>query len=662
MTRILLALALVLAATAARAETVDAILDDVRLHGFVRPQNVLQRLYAADDRPGEDAPATTRATYLIAIEGFERQRDAFDRADPVLARLERMVVAEHCQPCDLAVRLSRAQRATGVGHTAEAQAIVARAEALSLIAGDQLRFEFLLTRARVNDLRTEMASGIADAVQARALAARHGWTADEVRAMSPMVGMNADLGDFARAEALGNEAYRLAERIGFAYLLPTIRAQQAYIYSMRGDGELQRQALLDVLRLAGDDASLRKLVAITLGNLSDYYLQTNELQKALDVADRARALSASQHDDNGVAVAGANRGIALVRLGRYDEGIADLLAAKTLAERIGARTYLLAILDELVKAYEKAGRLREAVATMHAELELNQEMVKQERDKAVLELQEKYASERRGREIERLSIANRAQAAEMEAHRWQQRLWTTVAVLSLLALVALVRYGSRERRANRKLSGDIAVLSEQTMVDPLTGVANRRWCEAEMQRRVGSTVGLMLLDVDFFKRVNDTWGHAAGDRVLVEIGRRLRALVRQNDAVVRWGGEEFALLLPDAAGERLPQLAERVMQHIAGEPIDIGGQAIVVSVSIGAVMSPLREGVDWQHAMHVADLALYMSKGGGRNCATCVVDVVPTADVAAIANDLAAASARGDVTLQMVEGPSPARRPAARVV
>ena len=149
-----------------------------------------------------------------------------------------------------------------------------------------------------------------------------------------------------------------------------------------------------------------------------------------------------------------------------------------------------------------------------------------------------------------------------------------------------------------------------------------------MARRGEAPVGLMLLDVDFFKRVNDTWGHAAGDRVLVEIARRLRQLVRQNDAVVRWGGEEFALVLPDAVGSRLPQLAERVMQHIAGEPIDVGGQSIPVSVSVGAVMSPLRAGVDWQHAMHVADLALYMSKAGGRNCATCIVDVAPGADVA----------------------------------
>lgn len=659
--RFLLALALLPAAGWARAENVDSVLADVHAHGYNRPQSALARLYAASDRPSDTAPLARRARYLVVLESLERQQDAFDRADPLLARLDAMASRENCIDCAVAARVSRTQRAVAMGHTDEALAILSQSNALPEGTSDEMRFEFLLARARLSDLRTEMAAGIADAVRARAIAAQHGWLADEVRAMSPMIGMNADLGDFARAGNLGVETSRLAERIGFGYMLPYIRAQQAYTYSLRGQGELQHQALLDVLRLAGDDPSLRELVAISLGNLSDYYLQTNQPQKALVVAERARAISASENDDNGVAVAGANRGIALVQLGRFDEGIGELVAAKALAERIGARTYLMPILDELVKAYERAGRLHEAVASMHAQLELSREMVRQERDKAVLELQEKYAAERRSREIERLSIANRAQAAVMEARRWQQRLWSTLALLSMLALAGLARYVWRARRTNEKLSGDVAVLAEQSMVDPLTGAANRRWCEAQMQARGAAPVGLMLLDVDFFKRVNDTWGHAAGDRVLVEIADRLRGLVRQHDAVVRWGGEEFALILPHTSAEGLAQLAERVMQRIGGEPFDIGGHAVRVSVSVGAVMSPLQPGVEWQHAMHVADLALYLSKAGGRNCATCVAEVSPHADIAQISHDLAGAAARGEVLLQMVEGPTPVRPPVALV-
>src|SRR6478672_2090853 len=146
MTRIRLALALLLVSAVARAETVDAILQDVHVHGFVRPQNVLQRLYAADDKPGDRAPLAARATYLIAVEGLERQRDAFDRAAPLLARIDAMAANEHCLQCDLAARLSRAQRAIGAGNTAEAQAIMAAAESLSLRTGDAMRLEYLLTR------------------------------------------------------------------------------------------------------------------------------------------------------------------------------------------------------------------------------------------------------------------------------------------------------------------------------------------------------------------------------------------------------------------------------------------------------------------------------------------------------------------------------------
>ncbi|WP_462116376.1 GGDEF domain-containing protein, partial [Lysobacter xanthus] len=208
----------------------------------------------------------------------------------------------------------------------------------------------------------------------------------------------------------------------------------------------------------------------------------------------------------------------------------------------------------------------------------------------------------------------------------------------------------------RRLSGDVATLSEQSLHDPLTGVANRRQCQLLMSRHVGRTgdalpVGLLLIDVDFFKRVNDTWGHGAGDRVLVEIASRLRALVREQDTVVRWGGEEFALLLPGTGPEGMAVLAERALFAIGSQPVDIDGSRIDVTVSIGGAFYPLHPGVDWHHAMHVADLALYLSKSGGRNRSTCIANVARGADVVALGRDLAAAQARGDVRLVVGEGP-----------
>lgn len=299
---------------------------------------------------------------------------------------------------------------------------------------------------------------------------------------------------------------------------------------------------------------------------------------------------------------------------------------------------------------------------------LEQAITRQEREKAVLEVQEKYASETRQREIDRLTSANRIKQAQLEARTWQQRLFATLAILLGLAAIPLVRWLFRARLANRKLSGDIAVLEEQTLFDPLTGVSNRRHCQLFMAQHLAqgandpAPIGVMLLDVDFFKRVNDAHGHAVGDSVLVELARRLRALVRQQDAVVRWGGEEFALLLPGTTGEGLTVLAERVLDTIAGQAIDVGGRSLPLTVSIGATVCPLTLASSWEDAMQVADLALYLSKGAGRNRATCVVSVAEGADIAMLSTDLAAAAAAGVVTLSMIVGPLPGHAGVAREV
>ncbi|WP_133499740.1 hypothetical protein, partial [Cognatilysobacter terrigena] len=164
MTRIPLALALLLATTAAHAESVATILRDVHLHGYPRPQVVLQRLCAADNRPGPNASIDDRARYWTAVETLERQQDAHGRADRALAVLDAMATRERCGPCGVAVHVARAQRAIATERFVDAKSELAAAEPLLANVDDALRMEFLLTRARLADLRTEMAHGITDAV------------------------------------------------------------------------------------------------------------------------------------------------------------------------------------------------------------------------------------------------------------------------------------------------------------------------------------------------------------------------------------------------------------------------------------------------------------------------------------------------------------------
>jgi diguanylate cyclase (GGDEF)-like protein len=125
-----------------------------------------------------------------------------------------------------------------------------------------------------------------------------------------------------------------------------------------------------------------------------------------------------------------------------------------------------------------------------------------------------------------------------------------------------------------------------------------------------------LLDIDHFKRINDQYGHAAGDAVLVEVGRRLNEVVRGSDMVLRWGGEEFLVYSQGVGEAQRPVLVQRILNAIASAPVVLeDGTALQVSATAGAVSLPLAssEACNWEQAIALADRALYKGKEAGRN-------------------------------------------------
>ncbi len=158
-------------------------------------------------------------------------------------------------------------------------------------------------------------------------------------------------------------------------------------------------------------------------------------------------------------------------------------------------------------------------------------------------------------------------------------------------------------------------LSVAAMTDPLTGLANRRAFEAAVaartaERKDDETDCIALFDIDLFKRVNDTYGHDAGDVVLRGFAKVLSGAVRHNDTVARIGGEEFAVLFPNSSIPNALMICERIRQEMAQSSVAVGGQAIRVTVS-GGVALLREEGIE--RALKQADQALYAAKRGGRD-------------------------------------------------
>jgi two-component system, cell cycle response regulator len=155
--------------------------------------------------------------------------------------------------------------------------------------------------------------------------------------------------------------------------------------------------------------------------------------------------------------------------------------------------------------------------------------------------------------------------------------------------------------------------------DNLTGVANRGVImdtlhrERARQTREGGSFGIVLVDPDHFKYVNDTYGHPAGDDVLRETAQRMMACVRPYDSVGRYGGEEFLIIVPSSEAKGTLGLAERIRRAIEAKPMMANAIPIAVTASLGVTASVSASRVDAQEILRLADAALYRAKERGRN-------------------------------------------------
>ncbi|WP_246257866.1 diguanylate cyclase [Amycolatopsis anabasis] len=170
-----------------------------------------------------------------------------------------------------------------------------------------------------------------------------------------------------------------------------------------------------------------------------------------------------------------------------------------------------------------------------------------------------------------------------------------------------------------RLAGLVAEQRRLAITDALTGLRTRRFFEARLAleiaraARTGGSVAVLIADVDHFKSVNDRYGHPAGDRVLVEIGQRLRAATREGDLVARYGGEEFAMLIRDSGADDPAVIAERLRREVADRPVVVSGDLwLDVTISVGTAGFPLH-GDTPVALVTAADRALYAAKAQGRN-------------------------------------------------
>jgi two-component system cell cycle response regulator len=187
-------------------------------------------------------------------------------------------------------------------------------------------------------------------------------------------------------------------------------------------------------------------------------------------------------------------------------------------------------------------------------------------------------------------------------------------------LLARVRIQIRRRRYQDRLRANYERSLSLALTDSLTGLYNRRYAMRHLDglmRRVaatGKTMGVLVCDLDRFKSVNDTYGHAAGDEVLKQFAQRATACMRNIDMLARMGGEEFVAFLPDTDGQTALRVAERLVKKVADTPMQVDGapnSQLTVTVSVGVAATSIE--IPGEELIKMADAALYRAKEGGRN-------------------------------------------------
>lgn len=362
--------------------------------------------------------------------------------------------------------------------------------------------------------------------------------------------------------------------------------------------EWYRRALAAEERLKREEeaAFVKRSIGATLGKLGRY----DEALPLLD--DALRAFTVGKNPE-GAMVVRQSRGIVHRRAGHIERAITDLEATREWYARQNNTRYLEKTEEELALVYAAAGRWREAYQARSRHAQLQRELAEKLREEHTSRLRVQFDVERKERE-------NRALIRENAAAERIRRLQAIILLLGA-AIIAVLAY------LMVRLARDKRRMREMAMTDELTRLPNRRHllaaAEQQLQhaRQTGNALSLVAFDIDHFKRINDTWGHAAGDVVLQRVARACRTALRPGDLIGRTGGEEFMVVLPSSDESAAVAVAERLRGAV--EAIDFADidPSLRMTISLGVAARASEDSVARLSA--VADELLYRAKELGRN-------------------------------------------------
>lgn len=436
--------------------------------------------------------------------------------------------------------------------------------------------------------------------------------------------------DHERSLGYLEKGLELAEALGQrhqeATLIGNIALARGHLDGPEAALALHQQALA-IFKELGDEFG----TAYQLANLCDRLVELGRIEQGEAVCqDAAERLEVLGH----VRVLSGVRGI-LGELheqrGEFDEALEDYTLALQQAEgRIP--TVARDMLQKLARLHTKRNEPEEALAVYRRYMDAREALWQERNERTIAEMEAQYQLREREQE---LALANsRAELQEIKLGQ-QNRLLITISIaLILLAVfitIILRSYWERGRlqeklaERNAELEQAVETIGELANKDSLTHLNNRRFFTMLAEREIAQArrnklpLSMFMADIDHFKRLNDQHGHTVGDQVLIQVAAALRANLRNQDVLCRWGGEEFIALLTATELKAAKAIADRARRAIDELELSINGNSLHVAVTIGVVQ--FDNGLDLRGAIDAADQAMYRGKRSGRNRVEVVEDV-----------------------------------------
>lgn len=492
----------------------------------------------------------------------------------------------------------------------------------------------------------------------------------EIRRISltrEITSIHADLKNYSEALVLVKRNIANAELIELFEEIPYLLLQQGFIESQMqryDDSIATHRRAIDLSAQLGNTT----VAMLSLNNIGSTYIELERYQEARATLQEAAQFAHLVTENDRVLsyLVAFNLGYIDVFEGNTEAGIARVESSYEQLVPLYTNAEKADLLEYLAKAYARAEMYQKQAEALMQQRELRAEIFNAEREKSLAELQNRYEAADRLQQIELLEQRNALQERVIENKRLQTQIFVLFAIVVIFGLILMIMLYRAARRANLRLKDANKQLEFHSLRDPLTALLNRRALQEKMAKRPSAERranpqpypdALLLLDIDYFKRINDKFGHAAGDVVLKAVSERLLTVSRASDMVIRWGGEEFLLYLHNMNPAALPEFTERVLHTIADGTVDFEGKSIQVTTTAGFVSLPFagvaESELNWEKALQIADMALYIGKVHGRNRAYGITGLrQPFAEVRKyLDHDLAAAIENDLIEYVVIEGP-----------